>query len=229
MSAFVDAGSGRPLRLTPERLVLGGYTARDEAAVAAHIEELAREGIPAPERFPLFWRVPVDLLTTAPEISLTSASTSGEVEPVLLHGADGWQVAVGSDHTDRALEREDLAASKRACPKVVSTETWRLDDVADAWDRLVLRCEVRSWDQWTLYQEAPLAHLRPWEDLVRLAADALCPAPGAVLFLGTPPLRTDGFQFGDAYRLELVHPDDERRLTCSYRVAVAANGGATRR
>jgi hypothetical protein len=50
-------------------------------------------------------------------------------------------VGVGSDHTDRALERLSIPAAKQACPKVAGTAVWRLDEVEDHWDRL----ELRAW------------------------------------------------------------------------------------
>jgi hypothetical protein len=197
-------------------LVIAGYTARDEAGVVRHIEELAREGVPAPDRFPVFWRVPPALLTTAARIEVRSPATSGEVEPVLMRDDGGWRVAIGSDHTDRALERTDMAASKRACPKVVSAESWPLEEVADHWDRLSMRCEVHAGGRWALYQEATLDHLRPPEEIMRLLGEEL--GPGAVLFLGTAPLKADGFVFGDVYRLTLSDPVLGRELSCSYRV-----------
>jgi hypothetical protein len=210
------AGAGRGVA---GPLVLAGYTARDEAGVREHIEELAREGVPAPERFPVFWEVPASLLTTGADIHVRSRATSGEVEPVLIHAADGWRVAVGSDHTDRALERVDMAASKSACAKPVSAESWRLEDVARHWDQLTMRCEVHHEGRWVAYQEAALDHLRPFAEIMRLAGRNL--PVGSVLFLGTAPLETGGFVFGDEYRLALSDPVLGRKLKCSYRVARA--------
>lgn len=43
------------LDVTPERLIVAGYTARDEHAVAEHIAELAAIGVPEPASVPAFY------------------------------------------------------------------------------------------------------------------------------------------------------------------------------
>ena len=92
---------------------------RDEAAVRRHIEELAAHGIDAPPATPIFWLLPNWLLTLAPATTqVHTAKSSGEVEPVLLRMPDGEVfVTVGSDHTDRDLERSSLLLAKLTCPK----------------------------------------------------------------------------------------------------------------
>lgn len=223
--AFRVTEDGGAATVEPSALVLCGYTARDEAGVLEHIEELAREGIPAPATIPAFWHVPATLVTSAPRIEVASPATSGEVEPVLVHAGGEWHLTVGSDHTDRALERDDMLASKAACAKPVCAETWPLASVAERWEQLIVRCDVRRDGAWTAYQEAALVHLRPLEELLRLAGEQLDPLPGAVLFLGTPPLKTGGFVYGDAYKLELEDPTSGRELTCTYEVSAAVGSG----
>ena len=46
------------------------------------------------------------------------------VEYVLFVGEDDILVGVGSDHTDRVLERTSLAKSKQICKNVVSSRVW---------------------------------------------------------------------------------------------------------
>jgi hypothetical protein len=214
----------RDVEVPAAAVVLCGYTARDEAGVRAHIEELAHAGVPAPASVPAFWRVAPELVCAAETIVVRSSATSGEVEPVLVRGPSDWHLAVGSDHTDRALEREDLSASKAACVKPVSHTTWPLADVVDRWDELELRSEVRSDGAWRLYQAATLAELRPIEELLELASAQAAPEPGLVLFLGTPPLRTEGFVYGDAFRLTLRDPGTGASLACAYEVEVEGGG-----
>ena len=48
--AFSHAGAAR--RFAARRLLVAGYTGRDQAAVDAHVAELARQGVPPPERTP---------------------------------------------------------------------------------------------------------------------------------------------------------------------------------
>lgn len=69
------ASAMSPLRLTvhttaetvevvPDRLVIAGYTGRDERAVAAHIAELAEIGVPPPRSVPAFYDIDPGLLGT---------------------------------------------------------------------------------------------------------------------------------------------------------------------
>jgi len=51
-------------QVSPERHVAAGYTAKDEEAVAEHIAELARIGVPPPASVPAFYRLDPVLLTT---------------------------------------------------------------------------------------------------------------------------------------------------------------------
>lgn len=207
------------LELRPSRFLLCGYTARDQAGIMTHIEELARQGIPAPDTLPIAWRAPAHLLTNASVISVESPTTSGEVEPVLVRGHAGWHATVGSDHTDRMVERQDLQRSKLICAKPVASGTWRLESVSAYWDDLVLRSAVLLDEHWIPYQEAPLEYLLPLAQLVEIASSHLDPTPGTVVFLGTLPLKTAEFVFGNAYKLELLDPRHDRALTFTYAVS----------
>jgi hypothetical protein len=201
---------------------MAGYTGRNRDIVLAHIEELARHGIPAPDSVPAYYAVPWQLLCFCEEpVEAGSDQTSGEVEPVLLITDRGTFVTVGSDHTDRAAERQSIVLSKRLAPKIVARSVWRLDDVSHHWDQLTLR----SWvDDAAPYQEGtaqrilplgefPLAHLRPsGRDLV--------------LFLGTLPLLNGSFVMSRQFRGELVDPVLQRTIGFSYTVQRLPEGGS---
>lgn len=73
------AGSGVHLAVAPARLIVTGYTGRDEKAVAAHIAELGEIGVPAPATVPAFYDLDPQLATTDPAISVDRPNTSGEV------------------------------------------------------------------------------------------------------------------------------------------------------
>jgi hypothetical protein len=139
-----------------ERLVCFGWTGSDEAARDAHIAELAAHGVPRPSRVPISVELSRYLLTHASEISVTSDTTSGEVEFVLIVTPDGVLVTVGSDHTDRDIERHSIPASKQACAKCLPEAAWTLDDVAPHWNKLMLRSWVwvHGVNGRMLYQEA---------------------------------------------------------------------------
>ncbi|MFI1379876.1 DUF2848 family protein [Embleya sp. NPDC020886] len=151
-------GTREQLEISQPRLIVAGYTAGDEAAATRHIEELAAIGIPAPATVPAFQDLDPALLTAAETIEVNGAGTSGEVEPVIIRHDGRFFLAVGSDHTDREVERVDIAAAKAACPKPVGAAVVELGpDLAGVdWESLV----ARSWVDGRLYQEGPLSVLR---------------------------------------------------------------------
>lgn len=161
--------------------VVAGWTARDAAKVAHHIAELAAIGVAAPSATPLFYRVSPALLTQADSIAALGDQTSGEAEPLLLrHGGALW-LGLASDHTDRALEAWSVAHSKQVCAKPVARALWPLAPIADRLDALMLRSWIDEGDGWTLYQEGPLALIRPLA-----ALEAACPLPeGGAMLCGT--------------------------------------------
>jgi hypothetical protein len=217
---------GAPLSFTADRLVVAGFTARDRDVLMQHIDELAREGIPRPSEVPLLWEVEPALLTVADTIEVASAETSGEVEPVLVLAGGRMYVGVGSDHTDRGLERVGFEQAKQACSKVVSRQLWPYEAVAARWDALTIRsCVQVDGGEWTAYQEASLNAMLPVEDvLARIEAAGPAPADGTVVFLGTPPLLTGAPIYADAYRLEFRDNERDIALTAEYRVAAAPDG-----
>ncbi|MDQ7910104.1 DUF2848 family protein [Phytohabitans sp. ZYX-F-186] len=208
------AGADAPVRLTPRRLIVAGYTGRDEAVVRAHIEELAAAGIPPPPTVPTFYPLDPALVTTAYEVAVTGTNTSGEVEPVLIRAAGRWYLGVGSDHTDRDLERVDIAGAKATCPKPVGGEVVALPDGPDSldWDGIAAASEVDA----VPYQAGRLSALRTPGDLWRRAVAATGdPGGDLVLFGGTLPLLDGHFVPGRTWWLRLDLPDG-RRLTHTY-------------
>jgi 4-hydroxyphenylacetate 3-monooxygenase len=222
LSILGTDGDAQPVSVVDPYLMVAGYTGRDEAAVRRHIEELAAHGIDAPPMTPIFWLLPDWLLILAPATTqVHTANSSGEVEPVLLRQPDGEVfVTVGSDHTDRDLERSSLPLAKLTCPKMLSADLWRFADVASRWDTLRLRSRTGAQD----YQEGTVATIRPPLDLLARAMEI---APNAqrpiVLFLGTIPLLTGGFVFAERFTGVLYDPGGERSLTCDYRVEVLSD------
>jgi hypothetical protein len=210
MRFFVD---GNEIEARVEHLIIAGWTGRDPEAVRHHIAELAEIGVPPPSQVPLFYRVSNSLLTQSPEIEVLGKDTSGEVEPVLVKLQDALFLGLGSDHTDRALEAVSVAASKQACPKPVSRDLWRIDDVAPHIDQLRLRCEIAEDGQWAHYQDGSLAGIRPLRDL----ADSVELADGQAMFCGTLGA-TGGVRPAYSYKMSLSDPVLNRRLELAYRV-----------
>ena len=194
-----------------QRLVLVGYAGRDQAAVQAHVDELAAHGVPVPREVPAVWEVPASLLSSDAVVKVDGAATSGEAEPVLLLRDDGTFLAVGSDHTDRDLERTDMDAAKAACPKLVSPDFWALPDVRDEWDAIELRSDVLVDGGWRPYQQATLSELlEPEWYLSHFDAPA-------VVFCGTVPAADGLVTDATAFRAELRRPNGEV-LRCEYEI-----------
>lgn len=211
---FVDEATGLELGFEVRDVVLAGYTGRDQEAVRRHVEELAAHGVPAPERVPAFYRVSPDRVIAAERIHVLGPETSGEGEFLIFRWEGELWIGVGSDHTDRALERESVTKSKELCPKVVSPRAWRLAAVRDRWERVTLR----SFADGRAYQEGPAAALLDPEDIYAMALDRSGGhGDGLLVFSGTLPLLGD-LTYARRFAVELA--DDERgaRLRLEYEV-----------
>jgi hypothetical protein len=212
---------GDARRMRYDKLIMAGYTGRDQAEVQAHIDELRTHGIPAPERIPTLFACAPDLLTNVAEIAVLGVHTSGEGEAVLFADGDDVLVGVGSDHTDRNLEVTDIPRSKQVCAKPVSRQVWRYNDVADYWDELILRSWVHDGRETTRYQEGTLTRLMTPDDvLAYVCVHIQSPAEPMVVFAGTLPLLTDGFRPAASFTVELTDPRKNRSLRCAYAVRV---------
>jgi hypothetical protein len=224
----VESRAGHdPLPFTVRRIVCAGYTSRDRAEVDRHVAELSRVGIPAPKEVPIFFSVGSYLATLGGPIEVQGPFTSGEVEFVLLFDAGGPYVTVGSDQTDRFLERHSVVASKQLCPKVLGGTVWPVAEVEAHWDELVLRAWVRSGRKRRLYQEATLAAMLPPSALLpgvrrHVGRDLT----GVACFSGTVPTVDGELIYGDAYELELADARLDRRIRTQYSVTVLETTGA---
>jgi 4-hydroxyphenylacetate 3-monooxygenase len=198
----------------PEAFIIAGYTGRDRASVQAHIDELAHQGIAPPPSVPMWYEMPPALLTTAAAIDVPTAETCGEVEPVLI-GIDGvLYLGIGSDHTARDVEKEDIATSKRICPKPIGTTVARIAALDDAVDALQLESAIDG----EPYQSGTLAQI---VSLATLHA-GLLERTGArqyALFCGTVPLLTHAFRFGTHFTAQIRGGFLTAPLTLSYDVA----------
>jgi 4-hydroxyphenylacetate 3-monooxygenase len=213
---FRLVGTGSDLTLDVPRLIIAGYTGRDAAAVAAHIEELAAIGIPPPASVPAFFELDPSLVTSDPVLNIVGSNTSGEVEPVLIRHNGRHYLGVGSDHTDRDLERTDIAASKAACPKPVGDRVIALPDdlAALRWDAIDVESDVDG----QTYQRGSLISSRtPTDLLARLTSALGAVGDDLVMFCGTVPLLTGAFRAGRRWRLALKL-DANTSLTHSYEV-----------
>jgi hypothetical protein len=215
---FVEAGSGREVPFEIRDVVLAGYTGRNQEAVRRHVEELAAHGVAAPKRVPAFYRVTPERVVATDRISVLGRETSGEGEFILLQADGEVYVGVGSDHTDRAVERESVTVSKQLCDKVVSREVWRLADVRDHWDAVMLRSFAG--DQPGPYQEGPATSLLdPEEILRRVAGRSHAGLEGVLVFSGTLPLAGE-LAYAPRFRVELRDEQRGALLEVAYTVEI---------
>ena len=211
--------AAQPLQIEVNRFVIAGWTGRDAHAIEHHIGELEAIGVPRPSAVPLFYRVAANQLSQAETVQVVGDGTSGEVEPFLFFHAGEFFVSIASDHTDRALETHSVALSKQICPKPVARVAWRLADVRDHWDELVLRSWIEEDGECRLYQEGTLAALRgPADLLARYGAGNPAPAEGFAMACGTVGA-IGGIRPSPSFRMELVDARLGRRITHAYRCA----------
>ena len=198
-------------------LIIAGWTGRDPEHVERHIRELEAIGVQRPARTPEFYRVSPSLLSWSDTITAPPTST-GEVEFVLLNTNGALYVTVGSDHTDRELERRDITAAKEACGKPVASTAWRYDDVAKHWDDLEIRSFVEIDGHRRLHQEGRVAAmLAPSNLIARYEADVDSFTPGTAIFGGT--LAALGpMEAAEVFEVELTDPVLQRTLRHRYRV-----------
>lgn len=211
-----SGGESRAARVHLSNLVIAGWAGRDRAAIDEHIHELQEIGVTPPSTVPLFYRAAVDNLVTTSAIQALGPDTSGEAEPVLIQAGDEILVGVGSDHTDRKLETYSIAASKQICLKPVSRQVWRLSDVVDHWDDMVLRAWATIDGQRLLYQEGTLDGLLHPRDLFakyNSGSDRL--ARETAMFGGTISV-IDGIRPAARFEAELHDPKLGRSLRIAY-------------
>lgn len=193
MLTFTDERDAR-IDLEPEIFVIAGYTGRDRAQVQKHIDELAHEGIAPPPEAPMWYEMPVGILTQADRIEVPTPQTCGEVEPALIGIGEQLFLGVGSDHTARDVEREDIATSKRIAPKPLGHRIVRIAAPDAGFDAIRLESTIDG----EPYQAGTFAQITPLSELLAEFRRRKH-AASFVLFCGTVPLLTHGFRFGRTF------------------------------
>jgi hypothetical protein len=224
----VVARDGRrtPLRFDVQSVWNGGLAFRNLAVSEEHIAELRKQGIEAEVERPMVFPLSAHVVTTSDEIDVIGRETSGEIEYVLFVNGGQIQVGVGSDHSDRVLERVSVQMSKQVCPDVAARQVWPYEDVRDHWDQLILRSTVSVDGERLVYQQASLEILCTVDYMLDLLRQAGATFDGLVLFSGTIPTLEKSLRFPDVHDIELEDPVLGRRLNHQYRVrALTRRGG----
>ena len=202
------------ITVSPATLIVAGYTGRDESAVREHIEELAAIGISPPPQVPMLYNLDPDLITSDTIVEVGPGMSTGEIEPLFVRHDGRWYLGLGSDLTDRDLERDDVKKSKAACSKPVARTVAGLpDDVAtgdfdEVWDQIL----AVSYVDGEPYQQGTLAGLRPPSDLLPRVAEAVGSSrleEDIVVFAGTLPLIGGEFRAGSSWEARLTLPQGQ--------------------
>ena len=205
-------------RVTIEKVIVGGWTGRDKAALQHHIDELAKIGVKPPAKTPLFYRVGVSRLSVADAIEVIGDGSSGEVEYVLLNHKGRIWVGAGSDHTDRVVEHMGITVAKQLCDKPIATEFWPLDEVEGHWDQILIRSTIHEAGGEVVYQDGGVAGLlSPAELLGHLKADGGELSERTLMFGGTCGA-IGGVRFSPRFALDLIDPVLNRRISHAYDV-----------
>jgi hypothetical protein len=210
-------GGQLPLTLKLRQAVIAGWTGRDPVARDKHIAELEQLGIARPASTPIYYRVAARRLTTADAIEVSGSDSSGEVEFVLI-GAEGRIfVGVGSDHTDRKVEADGVTVSKQMCDKPLAPVLWNFADIADHWDRIVLRSFATIDGERVLYQEGWLDGMLGVDDLIARGFDGGKLPDGCAVFGGTFAAK-GGIRSATRFEFEINDPVLKRSIRHGYDV-----------
>ena len=213
-----SAGQSRRLSIPLIRGVIAGWTGRDQAALEKHIKELEELGVARPATVPIFYRVAASRFSTTTAIEATGEDSSGEVEYALIQHNGTLYVGVGSDHTDRKVETYNVTASKQMCEKPLAPTLWLFDDVKAHWDKLILRSWACAHGTKVLYQEGPVAAMRPPAELIERYAGGKSLADGTIMFCGTLAAK-GGIRPAPRFEFELEDPTRGISIRHGYDIA----------
>ena len=204
-------------RFEVRRMYNLGSATRDAAVAVDHQEEVARAGVrialhvPAPRIYP----IDAFALTTGNAVGVHGPRTSGEVEIVLVV-SDRLYVGVGSDHTDRDLERASIVWSKQINPNVLAPTLWDYEEIADHWDACVMRSTVDG----RPYQDVSVSAFLSPPDILRILRERVpgMPARDVVVFCSTIVALDKELGFGDRWQFEMEDPVLHRKISHTYQV-----------
>ncbi len=211
-------GEGK-LNFNLKAIINAGRTIKNPAELVSHVEELRKLGLNVDNEVPLFYPKIVDRIITGDKMQvLPNSKTQGEVEYVLIFDDDIF-IGVGSDHTDRDLEKSDVCLSKQIYPNVLAPKLWRYSDVKDHWDDIIMRSWVKQDSKLILYQEDYLNTLIHPENLIKkFRSNFVKDLKGIIMFCGTLPLLKKDLKFGTYFEMELYDEYKNRSIKHTYSI-----------
>ncbi|AZU64397.1 DUF2848 family protein [Neobacillus mesonae] len=196
-----------------------GYAGRNTEKTMEHIIELEKIGVPRPKDIPALYPVRRNSLNQTGEIEVLGSQSSGEAEIVLIFGDndDEVYITVGSDHTDRSLETIDINQSKQICDKPIAKKAWKLNEVVNHWDDLLLTSQILVNGEWQDYQRAKINEIIPLNEIKNFLTKKDVPMKNSVIFSGTVPL-LDGFKYGSGFKMVFVDKVREDKIEAAYTI-----------
>ena len=218
LELIIEGDGSTKLTFEVQKLVNAGRSSRDTASVRKHMEELRKTGITIPDEFPIFYpKTPERVITATRFGILPDSKTSGEVEFVLLIDNSNVYVTVGSDHTDRELQKTNLVAAKQIYYNVLAPKVWRYEDVKEHWDDLIMRSWVGQNGQRQLYQEGKLVEMmRPERLMEEVKSRVTGDLNGMIIFSGTLPTISGELCYSSQFEMELVDEHAGRAIRHAY-------------
>lgn len=146
-------------------------------------------------------------------------ASTGEIEPVLFAAEDGIWLTVGSDHTDRDIERAGIALAKQLCGKPVAQTAWRWDEVRSHADSMLLKSWISDRGDRVAYQQGSLAEILPLDTLLEQmqVQMGIGLEPGTMVFCGTLPA-TGGVRPSARFSGLILDPSAGRTITLDYAI-----------
>lgn len=210
----------RPLTVSYDNLFAIGYAGRNMEKTMQHIKELEKAlGVPAPKKIPTIFQCSNLLLTQDADFHVIGDRTCGEVEYIIVRCDGKLYIGLGSDHTDRALEGQNVPKAKQICPKPIGHELWDYEELRDHWEELKLVSYQTVNGKEVLYQKGGVSDILPVETILSELDSRVGDVGNSVIFSGTVPV-ADGFKFGESFRCEMIDEKLDRKLVCEYQVRV---------
>ena len=226
LSFTVHRGSeAASINFTPTDLVVAGWTGRDAAERDKHIAELEALGVARPASTPIFYRASARRLTTGNRIEVCGSDSSGEAEFILLADQGRLLIGTASDHTDRKVETYNVTVSKQMCDKPMAVALWDFEDVADHWDRLILRSHAWIDGSRVLYQEGAVNRMLPPLELISTYTDGEDRLPDGTAMLSGTLAVEGGIRPAARFEFELEDPVLNRRIGHGYDIETLPNRG----
>lgn len=203
----------------PEKVVIAGYTSKDQESLKKHIDELKEQlGVEPPKRVPMLYEVSNYLLQTNSVVTELNNDGSGEAEVVLCDIGGKWYVGLGSDHTDRVLEAISVQKSKQIVAKPISNQLWPLDTVEKNWDDIVMQSWVEVNGQEQLYQEGTLAEFLEPKQLLNIIEERGYLSSEIAIFCGTLPIVNGEFVKSNKFKARLYDRKNNREILLNYEI-----------